>query len=199
VSERGPDFEAIVGSDLESAERDRLLRVHEALVAAGPPPQATAMASAPSTAWPEPLRVRPVAPGRRRGTLVALAAALGVLVFAVGAVVGNAWDEPGTFKTITMTGTPTAEGATASLELFDLDDAGNWPMEIRVSGLAPAASGRPFELWLTRGGEPAALCGSFLVAPDGTAVVPMNAPYRLDGFDGWVVVEEGSQAPLLTT
>ena len=199
MSERGPDFEAIVGSDLESADRDRLLRVHEALVAAGPPPEAAAIASAPSTAQPEPTRLRPVAPRRRRGALVALAAAFGVLVFAVGAVVGSAWDDPGTFDTVTMTATPAAQGATASLELFDLDDAGNWPMEIRVSGLTPSASGRPFELWLTRGGEPAALCGSFRVAPDGTAVVPMNAPYRLDDFDGWVVVEEGSTAPLLTT
>ena len=196
MSERGPDFEAIVGADLPPAERDRLLRVHEALVAAGPPPEAAASVPAPSTT--EPIRLDR-APPRRRGALVALAAALGVLVFAVGAVVGNAWDEPGTFDTVTMTGTPAAEGATASLELFDLDEAGNWPMEIRVSGLAPASSGRPFELWLTRGGEPVGLCGSFLVAPDGTAVVPMNAPYRLTDFDGWVVVEEGSRAPLLTT
>ena len=199
MSERGPDFEEIVGPDLGPAERDRLQRVHEALVAAGPPPEAAGLASAPATAEPEPIRLLPAAPRRRRGALVALAAALGVLVFAVGAVVGNAWDEPGTFRTITMTGTPAAEGATGSLELFDLDDAGNWPMEIRVDGLAPSSSGRPFELWLTRGGRPAVLCGSFHVASDGSAVVPMNAPYRLDQFDGWVVVEEGSQAPLLTT
>ena len=197
MSERGPDFEAIVGAELEPAERDRLLRVHEALVAAGPPPEAAANAVAPSTA--QPVRLLPAVPRRRRGALVALAAAFGVLVFAVGAVVGNAWNDPGTFDTVTMTGTAEAAGASASLELFDLDDAGNWPMEVRVNGLAPSASGRPFELWLTRGGEPAALCGSFRVAPDGTAVVPMNAPYRLDDFDGWVVVVEGSQAPLLTT
>ena len=195
MNERGPDFEAIVGADLEPAERDRLLRVHEALVAAGPPPEAAGSVSAPSTA--EPARVLPAASRRRRPALVALAAALGVLVFALGALVGNAWDEPGTFDTVTMSGTGPAAGATASLELFDLDDAGNWPMELRVSGLRQG--GRPFELWLTKGGEPAALCGSFLVASDGTAVVPMNAPYRLDDFDGWVVVEEGSQAPLLTT
>ena len=197
MSDRGPDFEAIVGTELAPAERDRLLRVHEALVAAGPPPEAAANAVAPSTA--EPVRLLPAVPRRRRGALVALAAAFGVLVFAVGAVVGNAWNDPGTFDTVTMTGTAEAAGASASLELFDLDDAGNWPMEVRVNGLAPSASGRPFELWLTRGGEPAALCGSFRVAPDGTAVVPMNAPYRLDDFDGWVVVVEGSQAPLLTT
>jgi hypothetical protein len=29
--------------------------------------------------------------------------------------------------------------------------------------------------------------------------VPMNAPYNFTDFDGWVVVEEGSTAPLLTT
>jgi hypothetical protein len=197
VNERGPDFETIVGSDLGPAERDRLLRVHEALIAAGPPPEAAASVSAPSTA--EPIRLLPAAPRRRHGALVALAAALAVLVFGVGAVVGNAWDEPGTFDTVTMTGTPAAEGAKASVELFDLDSAGNWPMEIRVSGLAPAPSGRPFELWLTRGGETVALCGSFLVASDGSAVVPMNAPYKLTDFDGWVVVEEGSTTPLLTT
>ena len=199
MTERGPDFEAIVGSDLGPGERDRLQRVHEALVAAGPPPEAAAIASAPSTAEPEPIRFLPAAPRRRRGALVALAAAFAVLVFAVGAVVGSAWDDPGTFATETMTGTPAAEGATASLEIFDLDAAGNWPMEIRVSGLTPSEGGRPFELWLTRGGEPAALCGSFHVASDGTAVVPMNAPYRLSDFDGWVVVQEGSKAPLLTT
>jgi hypothetical protein len=72
-------------------------------------------------------------------------------------------------------------------------------MEIRVRGLGPSASGRPYELWLTSGGEPGALCGSFLAEADGTTVVPMNAPYRLKEFDGWVVVEEGSTTPLLTT
>ena len=34
---------------------------------------------------------------------------------------------------------------------------------------------------------------------EGTTVVPMNAPWRFDEFDGWVVVEEGSEAPVLTT
>jgi hypothetical protein len=29
--------------------------------------------------------------------------------------------------------------------------------------------------------------------------VPMNAPWRLSDFDGWVAVEAGSKTPLLTT
>ena len=63
----------------------------------------------------------------------------------------------------------------------------------------PSASGRPYELWLTKAGELAALCGSFLTNADGSAVVPLNAPYRFSDFDGWVVVAEGSTSPLLTT
>ena len=30
-------------------------------------------------------------------------------------------------------------------------------------------------------------------------VVPLNAPYRLDEYDSWVVVKQDSDAPLLTT
>jgi hypothetical protein len=189
-----PDFDDLVGRGLEPVERERLLRVHEALLAAGPPPEPQPGAAAPATA--EPLRL---VPRRRRGALLALAAALGVLVFAVGGLLGAATDDPGTFDLIQMTGTPAAASATATVELFDVDSAGNWPMEIRVRGLGPSASGRPYELWLTSGGEPGALCGSFLAEADGTTVVPMNAPYRLKEFDGWVVVEEGSTTPLLTT
>ncbi len=78
-----------------------------------------------------------------------------------------------------MTGTPSAANATASLAVFDIDAAGNWPMELTVAALPPAQSGRPFELWLTRDGELAALCGGFLTDADGSAVVPMNAPVPL--------------------
>jgi hypothetical protein len=98
-----------------------------------------------------------------------------------------------------MEGTPAAATASASLTVFEIDEAGNWPMELKVNGLAPSARGRPFELWLTHGGKLRGLCGAFLTDENGTATVPMNAPYRFSDFDGWVVVEEGSDAPLLTT
>ena len=195
MSTHGPDFDELVGEGLDRRERERLLRVHELLVAAGPPPHATR--AVPPTVTGEVVHL--ARPTRRRGALVALAAALGVLLFAVGVVVGSSRDAPGTFDVETMVGTPAAPGATGSIELFDADQAGNWPMEISVAGLAPSAGGSTYELWLTSGGELGALCGSFLIEPDGTAVVPMNAPYRLNEFDGWVVVEEGSTTPLLTT
>jgi hypothetical protein len=193
MTERHPDFDELVGTDLEPSERARLLRVHGLLVSAGPPPDV------PETlAAPEPLASVHALPHRRR-FLVALAAALGVAFFAIGYLVGDRQDERGTFDEVTMSGTGSASGASATLEIFDLDEAGNWPMEMRVDGLEPSGSGKPYELWLTRDGELAALCGSFLAEPDGSTVVPMNAPYKLRDFDGWVVVEEDRETPLLTT
>ena len=182
-----PDFDDLVGSDLEPEERARLERVHELLVAAGPPPE-----SAPVVPVDLP-------PARRRGPLLALAAALAVAAFALGAALGG--DSAGRELdfTETMIGTAGATSATGSLAVYEIDAAGNWPMQLSVSGLPPAASGRPFELWLTRGGELGALCGSFRTDSDGSAVVPLNAPYRFAEFDGWVVVEESSEEPLLTT
>jgi hypothetical protein len=189
---RPPDLDELVGTDLSSAERERLQRVHDLLVAAGPPPELSSQLEAP----PRSGVVRVLPPRRLRA--LAVAAALGVLVFAVGYLAGGGRDYE-TFESLTLSGTGAALDARATIELFDADPAGNWPMEIRVTGLRPPANGTPYEVWLTRDGRLAARCGSFLADQDGTTVVPMNAPYRLRDFDGWVVVEEGSTTVLLTT
>jgi hypothetical protein len=183
-----PDFDDLVGRDIEAAERARLERVHDLLVAAGPPPELVVE---------QPVQLRP---RRRRGLLLALAATLAVVSFALGAAVVNEWGSDRNVDfTQSMTGTASATNATGSLVVFDVDDAGNWPMELTVDGLPPAPGDRTFELWLTRDGKLAALCGSFVTASDGSAVVPINAPYDFGEYDGWVVVENGSDAPLLVT
>jgi hypothetical protein len=192
VTGRPPNFDELVGTDLEDQEKARLLRVHELLVAAGPPPDIELPPAPPSVVAP----VRLV-PRRRRVAVLAFAAALVVAVFGAGFFVGNR--EEGAERVVAMAGTGQAAGASASLEIFAADEAGNWPMELDVKGLRPAASGRPYELWLTKGDRLVAVCGSFLADPDGTTRVPLNAPYRLRDFDAWVVVEEGSKTPLLTT
>jgi Anti-sigma-K factor rskA len=181
-----PEFDDLVGDDLDPAERARLERVHDLLVAAGPPPEPAA-------------RVVPLRPHRRRGALLALAAALAVAAFAIGAAVGNHTAGRSVDFVVTMEGTATAPAASASLAVFEADAAGNWPMRMTVSGLDPRGSGKPFELWLTRDGKLAALCGTFLTSDEGRASVPMTAPYDFDEFDGWVVVVEGTKTPLLTT
>jgi hypothetical protein len=180
-----PDFDELVGNDVGAAERDRLERVHDLLVAAGPPPEYV-------TPQPVELRSR-----RRRGSLLAIAAALAVAALALGGALVDGSDGPGV-DAVSLDGTAAAADASASLTIYALDTAGNWPMKLRVDGLPPAGD-RPYELWLTRGGKLAALCGSFLTDEHGFAAVPMNAPYRFSDFDGWVVVEEGSETPLLAT
>jgi hypothetical protein len=189
MSDRPPDFDDLVGGEVEGAERERLRRVHDLLVAAGPAPEVSQRgAPAPDVV---PLRRR-----RRRGALLALAAALGVaVVFTIG-LVAAVGDDPGVDRVVALSG---PSGASASLEIFEADEAGNWPMLIDVRDLEPSTDGDLFELWLTKNGKPAALCGSFLTDPDGRAVVPMNAPWRLGDFDGWVVVQRGSTTPLLST
>ena len=190
MSERGPNFDELVGGDLENGERERLHRVHELLIEAGPPPE---------LASPVPVQLHPRRHRRRRGALLGLAAALGAVIFAVGVLIGGRGDGPGTFDVVTMTGTAYTTGLRASLTIFDVDDAGNWPMELEVEGLEPSSRAGLYELWLTRDGKLAAQCGSFLAEADGTTVVPLNAPYKLREFDGWIVVVEGSESPLLTT
>lgn len=185
MSGRRPDFDALVGGDVDAAERERLRQVHNLLVEAGPPPE-----------LPDRAPVLPLARRRRRGALLAVAAALAVAAFALGVAVGDGSRGPTTDFVVSMTG---AGGASARIDVFDADDAGNWPMNIEVEGLPPAADDGRYEVWLTRAGSPVALCGSFVTSMDGTADVPMNAPWQLDDFDGWVVVEEGSTEPLLST
>jgi hypothetical protein len=191
-----PNFDQLVGTDLDPRERDRLRRVHELLVAAGPPPELSTEVDAPPTG----ASVHALPRRRGRGAIAALAAALGVLVFAVGYLAGARGDDPGTFDVVGMTGLGPAQDASATLEIYDVDEFGNWPMRVEVRGLQPSSStGRLYELWLTKDGRLVAPCGRFSAEDDGMTVIPLNAPYRLSEYDEWVVVEQGSETPLLTT
>jgi hypothetical protein len=181
-----PSFESLVGDDLDPGERERLRSVHELLLQAGPPPELTPeLEQAPVV---ETGRVIPL-PRRYRF------AAVSVVLFGAGYLLGGNGGSAAALRTVEMSG---AGGATATLDVFAKDDAGNWPMELTVSGLAPLPRGRTYELWLTRDGELAEPCGTFAVAA-GTTEVPLNAPYRLKDFDGWVIVRAGTQTPLLST
>jgi hypothetical protein len=182
------DVRDIIGDDdLEPGELERLERVHALLEQAGPPPElppTLAKAPAPPTA-----RVIPF-PRRYRYTAAAAVAVVAVALFGAGYLVGTN-PERTPVRTVAMTG---QAGASAELEVFEVDSAGNWPMQLHVRDV-PA--GR-YELWLTRAGKLADPCGAFAVASAETTV-PLNAPYRLRDYDGWVVVAEGDDEPVLTT
>ncbi len=76
-----PDFRELVGDDLPDEERARLERVHELLVAAGPPPELPPALVEPDL---EPRDLDPrdesvkFLPRRRAGFVLGIAAAVGV-------------------------------------------------------------------------------------------------------------------------
>ena len=195
----GPDFRELMGDDLPAAERERLQRVHELLVAAGPPPDLPPALERP----PAPGGTTRFLPRRRRGALLALAAALAAAAFGAGYLVGDRGSDAGVqaFDTdfaLVMRGTQAAPGAVASLVVGKRDDDGNWPMELTVRNLPALEDDARYELFLTRGGELGPSCGTFLVQSD-KAIAHLNAPFKLKQFDGWVIVREGSREVLVRT
>lgn len=184
-----PSFDDLVGGDdLGAEEHERLRRVHDLLVAAGPPPELSPELRAPAP----PRATVSFLPPRRRRTILVAAAAAAAAIFGAGYAVGDR--DPGAAFTVSMEG---SSGERAELAVYDKDAAGNWPMQLRVSS-ATLVAGRMYELWLTKGGKLEQQCGSFLARP-GRVSVPLNAPYRLRQFDGWVVVPRGSQKAILWT
>jgi len=188
MSATPPRFDDLVAAD--DPARERLLEAHELLIAAGPQPELPPeLVEAPA---PPDGKVVPFA--RRRFTAIGAVAIAATVLFGIGYVVGGR-DAPGTpVQTVTMKG---ANGAEATIDVLARDDAGNWPMTFSVSGLPVLPTGSTYTLWLTKDGKLAESCGSFVVA-GGTTEVPLNAPYPLKKFDGWVVVKTGTTQPLLT-
>jgi hypothetical protein len=167
--------------DLATEEQERLRRVHELLLEVGPPAELPRSLRHPH----RPPAARLVASPRRLAA--ALAAALAVAgSFALGYVAVDEGIEFDHDFFVEMRGAAGAPNASATLDVGERDDAGNWPMVIRVRGLPELPPGGRYLLYLTKNGRPAAWCGSFRVH-EGTTTAPLNAPYRFDRYDGWVV------------
>jgi hypothetical protein len=94
--------------------------------------------------------------------------------------------------------------AVAVLKIGWKDNAGNWPMQFEVSGLATQKDPRAYyALWLSRNGKPVALCGTFRVNARNTTI-RLSVPYKFSRFNGWVVTTQdaGDREPgsvVLTT
>ena len=172
-----PDFDELVGGELAAGERERLRRVHDLLVAAGPPPELPRLLAFP------PVRVLP----RRRIAASLLAAALALAAFGAGWLLRGSDDDFDVRRAVPMRSTANAPNASALIELGYPDDQGNWPMLVTVRGLKPLPNGGYYQLLLTRDGKPVAVCGSFKVKSTGATTVRLGASYNLRNFDGWVV------------
>jgi hypothetical protein len=196
----GPDFRELVGDEGTPDELAQLRRAHDLLVAAGPPPELSPrLAEAPAaigrTSW---------VPRRRRGAAFALAAGFAAAAFGVGFLVGDRGSSQFASKgsPIAMHAPTPGSEAKASILIGDRDEVGNWPLLVRVSGLPQPPKGIWYELYLTRKGKPAGYCGAFSVNASGRTTVHFSVPYKLKGFDGWIVTtskREPQRRVLLTT
>jgi hypothetical protein len=187
---RREELEALVAG-LEPVEQERLRRVHELLLSSDPPPEL----SPELEESPEgPQNVYPLFPRRRTAAALLAAVAVAAAAFGIGFLVGDD-NPPEPERIVGMAPPGGASNARASLAIFAVDKAGNWPMELTVRGLRGGGS---YELWLTKKGKLADPCGVFRISGDKT-VVPLNAPYRLKNYSGWVIVRTGTTTPVLTT
>jgi hypothetical protein len=198
---REPDFRELVGDDLAPEERARLKRVHELLVAAGPPPELPpALVEPPGESRPSPIGL----PRRRAGALLALAAAIALVAFLGGFVAGKkgvGQSSNNTIKTLQMHGTAANQNASARIDIQELDASGNWPLRVVIHGLPALPKGSYYEMFLTKNGRPTAACGIFGVNGR-TSTVHLNMPRNVGHYDGWIVTREipGSNAhPVVLT
>jgi hypothetical protein len=204
------DFDDLIDTgDLDPAEVQRLRRVHELLLQAGPPPEL-------SPALEQPIAVRQPTAVPRQGELVAFprlrrrrvgawaaaAAVAAAAVFGGGYVLGHSSTASSTFaaeRLVPMHGVE-AVGmgqSHAAIHVAKADAAGNWPMLVSVVGLPKQQqAGAYYELWLSRSGKPIAPCGTFRVSGK-TTTIRLTVPYALRRYDGWVItaVRPGEEEP----
>jgi anti-sigma-K factor RskA len=195
----GPDFRDLVGDEETPEDLAKLRRAHELLIAAGPPPELSPrLADPPRTHerfgwWHE----------RRNQAAFGLAAAVAAAAFGVGYLVGDHGSSQyqAAGPPIPMHAVMDGSAAEASIVIGERDGVGNWPLLVHVNGLPPLPEKQWYELYLTRKGKPAAYCGSFSVNDSGRTTVQFSIPYRLKGFDGWIVTRSGHRAnkPVLLT
>ena len=187
MSDRTPDFDELIGRD--DPDRARLEGVHELLLAAGPPPELP-----PSLEEAPPEKKATVIPiPRRRFTAIAAVAVAAMFLLGIGYAIGARDKLDTTVQTIPMSG---PAGASASIALRPKDAAGNWPMVLEAQGLPRLRKGETYTLWLTKAGKLVDTCGTFVAGAD-PVEVPLNAPYKIKEYDGWVVVRTGSSQPFV--
>lgn len=212
------DLRDLLPDDVGADELSRLQRVHDLLLAAGPPEELPArLASVPAAGGARPGgrsgtggQLVLLARARWKAVAVAAAAAAAVL-FGIGFASGYLTRDTGfqaAFGPVPMVGGGATSNAAAEIWIGRKDAALNWPSRMKVRGLPVLKKGRYYALWLTDGktGERLVLCSSFAVH-EGVTTVSFSYPGNGQG-KGWVIVAEpgdgsgtsaGSGKPLLWT
>lgn len=190
------NFDEIVGSELTGEERERLQRVHELLVTAGPPPELPPQLENASPA--DNVRVLRRPNMSRRALVLVAAALVAVGVFGSGYAIGHSPSASRVVQTIRLAGAAQTPNAQGILKILPSTSSGNWPMTLTVANLPKLPAHQLYEVYLVRNGKPYASCGTFAVTnASGAVTVNLNAPYALRPRDTWVVTREqpGEQGP----
>lgn len=189
------DLRHLVGEDLAAEELERLGRVHELLLTAGPPPELSpVLEQAPRVDVRERRDGRfSFLPRRRLGAAFAVAGGIAAIGFGAGFLVAHAGRGFDSTYTVDMRGTAAAPRAVGSIKVGKRDASGNVPMLVHVRGLPQLAGRDYYELYLTRNRRPVVTCGTFTVSD--RATFRLSVPYTLKRYDGWVVTRERPRAP----
>lgn len=217
------DLRDLLPDDVGADELARLQRVHDLLLAAGPPEELPVrLASAPAGAAGAAAGAAGAAGASAGGQLLLLArarwravavgaAAAAAVLFGVGFLSGYLTRDTGfeaAFGPVPMVGGGATSNAAAEIWIGKRDSALNWPSRMKVRGLPLLKKGEYYALWLTDGktGKRLVLCSSFAVH-EGVTTVSFTYPGDAKG-KGWVIVAEddhgggtvpGSEQPLLWT
>jgi hypothetical protein len=192
---REPNFEELVGEDLPAEEEARLRRAHEMLLAAGPIPELPPSLEEPTIGeqrQPRDENVYQLLPRRRVGAALALAAAIALIAFVGGYIVGFRHEGFTAQYSVPMHGAAGVD-ASAKIQIGSRDQNGNWPLKFEARGLPRLKTGY-YEMFLTHGKQ-MFTCGTFAGAGAKTVKVRLNVPYELQRGDGWIVVKELAGRP----
>jgi hypothetical protein len=150
---RAPDFDDLVGRDVPDEERARLLRAHQLLVEAGPPPELSPeMDSVP---WPDESQMPLLKPKQHRPLLLAAAIATAIGIgFVLGQSTAPNASSMKTVRVVKLAGTKLDSDARGTLELGKADAHGNWPMILHTRGLQELPEGGYYDLYLTKAESP---------------------------------------------
>jgi hypothetical protein len=197
---RHPDFHELVGNDLEPAERERLERVHDMLIAAGPPPELPQELAEP----PRPEGKLVELARRRLRTGLLLAATIVLAAFAAGYLLGMRGDSSSSesFTTAETAVLGKSPDRLAVVRFGQVDENGNRPMIVNVDGLDRLKDGDYYTLFMTRNGKPIVTCGTFNVSDEGVTTVRLSVAYDLERFDGLMLgkwsAKKHENTPLLS-
>ncbi len=178
-----PEFRDVVGEGLPPAEHERLERVHEMLIEAGPPPELPPELEEAPDGSGNIRELEPTGlPRRRIGAALALAAAIALIAFVGGYLAGYRHTSK-TFESV-RTVALTNSKAQAVVRFGPRDANGNTPMLVKVQGLRKLPASDYYVLYMTKNGKPIVVCGSFNVRGPGPTTLRFPVAYDPADFDG---------------